>query len=582
MTRTPERETVRAPTTDGGSEGSARGRSSVGSPATRQLPPGDRIPPSYIVRLGRNQAQAQGQAQGQAKAQAPSPSAQRSTLWFFAVYLYVVALYLYFAMGFAFLNRLAVVKPERVSTGGAASAEEGSATDFGGGSLRFRPPLVAAEPRSDGAVGVGAMARTTDPDRSPGPRPASELGEGADPSVLPGRAIPLVVRRDAHGAWHPHFSLLNASMTTIRRHLFEDRGGRDWPTQNIAIPDHRKRDVLGVVRITKTGSTSLLSFLLASKSALTYDYVLNVDRTLTVAGEREVPYCFYGTNPDPPNVRHPVRGQCGHRTYARMVSVFAKQLARYQDDTQDQDQADAVASIPGHSKAHGEPLQLSLSIITMVRDPFDRMLSFFRYFREIYPDWAPMYKAQPQVLQTLKDGDFPAFLRELALLEDHEWTRRYQYEYFGADADEAIETVREVRVLPLLNECFNASMLLLAHQYPALFPSDQPDATHKFLASGNSHSRKTGAGSSPASIHPDLHPVQEFDRETVRLQARQSWLRNEYRFYDESKRVLGRMLRQSASSPGSIVDADVVRECLDMLSLSPLSPELSENAGAFA
>jgi Sulfotransferase family len=577
MTRTPERETVSAPTTDGGGEGSTLGGSSIGSPAKRQLPPGGRRPPSYIVHPGKNQSQAQAQA----------PSAQRSTLWFFAVYLYVVALYLYFAMGFAFLNRLAVVKPERGRTVGSAFAEEDSATDLGGtrggGLLRSRPPLVVAEPIY-GAVGVGAMAMatTTDPDRSPGPRPASELGEGADPSVMPGRAIPLVVRRDAHGAWHPHFSLLNASMTTIRRHLFEDRGGRDWPTQNIAIPDHRKRDVLGVVRITKTGSTSLLSFLLASKSALTYDYFLNVDRTLKVAGEREVPYCFYGTNLDPPNVRHPVRGQCGHRTYARMVSVFAKQLARYKDDTQDQDKADAVASIPGYSMAHGEPLQLSLSIITMVRNPFDRMLSFFRYFREIYPDWAPMYKAQPQVLQTLKDGDFPAFLRELALLEDHEWTRRYQYEYFGADANEAIETVREVRVLPLLNECFNASMLLLAHQYPALFPSDQPDATHKFLASGNSHSRKTGAVSSPASIHPDLHVMQDFDAETVRLQARQSWLRNEYRFYDESKRVLGRMLRQAASSPGSIVDADVVRECLDVLSLSPLSPDLSENSAAFA
>jgi Sulfotransferase family len=524
----------------------------------------------------------------------PSPSSsssssqqRRSAAYFFAVYLYVAALCLYFSMGFALLNRLAAAVEREQRVGGGTGTTGGGGGGGGGGQpLRLLPhDVVVAEPSSDGSNGEAFRVAGT------ANKMEVELGEedDADASVLPSRAVPLVVRRDAHGAWHPNFRLLNASMTTIRRHFFfddhpppEDGASRET---SIAIPDHRKRDVLGVVRITKTGSTSLLSFLLASKAALTYDYALKVDRAVTSpeAGDRAVPYCFYGTNPDPPSVRHPVRGQCGHRTYARMVSVFARQLAQHKENSDGGAGGGADASRPGPSKAHPEPLQLSLSIITMVRDPFDRMLSFFRYFREIYPDWAPMYKAQPQVLQTLQDGNFPAFLRELALLEDHEWTRRYQYEYFGASADEAIEVVREARVLPLLNECFNASALLLAHQYPALFPSDQPDATHAFLASGNSHARKTVADGGPASsmIHPDLRPMQEFDREAVRRQAQQVWLRNEYRFYDEAKTVLGRMLRQAASAPGSIVDPAVVRQCLGVLELSP-SPEESPSSRAVA
>jgi hypothetical protein len=288
-----------------------------------------------------------------------------------------------------------------------------------------------------------------------------------------------------------------------------------------------------------------------------------------VVGDRVVPYCFYEpqTSAMTSKVAYPNQGQCGHRTYARMVSILMRQLADYRDNDD------------GGAEGSHMPIQLSLSIITVIRDPFDRMLSFFRYFREIYPDWAPMYKAQPQVLQTLKDGDFPAFLRELATLPDHEWTRRYQYEYFGATAEEAIQTVREVRVLPLLNECFNASAYLLAHQYPALFPSDQPAATDQFLGSGSSHSRRTGADAA-AWLHPDLRAAREFDRDSVQLEARRRWLGDEYRFYDAAKVVLGRILRQAAATPGSIVDPAVVRDCLDRLDLSVVSSSSSVAAVA--
>jgi Sulfotransferase family len=485
----------------------------------------------------------------------------RSAAWLVAVYLYVGTVCVFFAVEFVVLHRFLLPAGKGGGGAGDSAAERR-------GSLPTRPHPFLAEPSSDGDLDATMGPRNVHP--APGldaAAAAAELGEAA--VAMPGRAVPLVARRDRRGVWHPRASSLNASMTTIRQQWFADARpaaavAAPFP---VAVADDRKRDVLGVVRITKTGSTSLLSFLSASKAAHTFDNSLKVDRTRKVVGDRVVPYCFYepraGTKATDAGMGSFVnQDQCGHRTYARMVSILLRQLADYRDNDDDDG-----------AKGSRTPIQLSLSIITVIRDPFDRMLSFFRYFREIYPDWAPMYKAQPQVLHALQDGDFPAFLRELALLPNHEWTRRYQYEYFGRTADEAIRTVREVRVLPLLNECFNASVYLLAHQYPALFPPDQPAATDQFLGSGSSHSRRThGADAEASLLHPDLRAARAFDREAVALEARQSWLRDEYRFYDSSKLVLGRILQMAASTPGSIVDPALVRECLDRLDLSRSPP----------
>lgn len=365
------------------------------------------------------------------------------------------------------------------------------------------------------------------------------------------RSASLEFRRDDRGYWFPSFDSLNSDLGKIRSQLFDKPQPRRQQQE-------RSRRLLGFIRISKTGSTSLLRFMTLSTHSKRYTSYLNMDRYLTRAPDRTVPNCIYVSN-DAPEKHVPSIGQCGHMPYPRFISGFTGTL-QHLDETE-------TAIGTANSTAVPEPIHLSLSVVCMLRDPFDRLLSFFHFFRQIYPGWEPMHQKNPQVLAALVGGDFPGFVRELSLLPATLTSRRFQFEHFSPNVEDAIDLVREGRFLPLFTECFDASLLLLVHHHPTFFPGRQPRATTEFLASPASRSRQTAKNRT--ELKEGLQPVQDFDVELFRRQAMDEYLVDEYLFIEEAKRSFVRRLQDAAMVRPAIMDQSILQGCLKRLQFQP-------------
>jgi Sulfotransferase family len=369
--------------------------------------------------------------------------------------------------------------------------------------------------------------------------------EARKPGPASIEVAPLEFRRDERHDWFPNIDSLRGDLGLIRALLH----GSPQPRS----PQERQHQLLGFVRITKTGSTSLLGFMQRSTQAKHYSKFLHMPNYLSSNYGWTLPSCIYGIN-DPPEQYAPVARQCAHLAYPHLVSDFAKTL-RHLNET---------AAGPGQA---AEPLHVSFTVVCMLREPFERLLSYFHFFREVYPEWAYMHKDAPLVLSALVRGDFPAFVRELSLSSAKLTTRRFQYEYFSLDVDEAIQLVREGRFLPLITECFNASLLLLVQAYPAFFPPDQPRATIEFLESAGSRARRTARGR--ARLRDGLEPVEAFDMDRLRGQARDEFMVDEYRFFEEAKRAFVRRLQAATNVPNATVDQQIIQRCLGSLEVQP-------------
>lgn len=253
------------------------------------------------------------------------------------------------------------------------------------------------------------------------------------------------------------------------------------------------------------------------------------------------PPCMFGFHLAPDqsivNKTLPAAGyQCQHLSYHFLVTQFTKMLDLYRLNTT-------------------EPIRVSLDMTTVVRDPVDRYLSYFHYWRSIYPAWNST--AKPGEREALVSGDFEGFLRHIAEHPQRGLNSAFQYEYLSQNVDYSIDLVNDRRVLPLVNECFNASVLLLTDLYPKFFAVNE---TLQFLqtAASLTNSRKVAPGPNILS-RKGLEPVKEFDLDVVKATARQ-WLERDYRFYGASIAMFVRHLQASA------VDRDEVQRCTQRLS----------------
>jgi hypothetical protein len=213
-------------------------------------------------------------------------------------------------------------------------------------------------------------------------------------------------------------------------------------------------------------------------------------------------------------------------------------------------------------------IQITLNFFTIVRDPFERMVSFFHFWRKIYPDW--LSGTPPNWIPWLIGGDLEAWMELRANTTVTRLDSADQSRYISHDVDRAIRlittqpvvaatthdatdaaTLRSLRVVPLVSECFDASASLLVELFPNIFDegSEKP-----FL---ESQSKVTNARERPK---PDLGmlPVRGTNLTSLRGRAF-AWFEDEYRFYDAAVRQFRELLARSS------VDRKIVASCLRTL-----------------
>jgi hypothetical protein len=374
--------------------------------------------------------------------------------------------------------------------------------------------------------------------------------------------------RDANGNWKPHWRALR-KLPSIDEEMFPTSYytvGGDDPLPNGSGGAGPKNDTgtagrvshhqfLGFIRITKTGSTSLLRFLNSARRLQTLDRYMRHAAFKDQLGKEGImamkttyltPPCAFGHHlligQTAPSKSY-TGDQCQHLTYYQFVSNFVRSLDYYR--------------FGENETAADRPIvRVSLDLTTIVREPVERYLSYFHYWRKIYPAWNAT--AQPKEREALVAGDFEEFLRQVAALSRRGVNSFQQYEYLASpSADYAIDLIRDRRVLPLLNDCFNASLLLLADLYPEFVSYNE---TLRFVESGTSVTNARSQSEVNASFwrNRGLEPEKEFDLDRVKSRAR-AWLANEYRFYEASVHAFVQILLASR------VNRDEVRNCVRRL-----------------
>jgi len=332
--------------------------------------------------------------------------------------------------------------------------------------------------------------------------------------------------------WNPVFSAEPSRLYTsdtlddIENKFFDDKNRVHFRPSILSTVS-----MLGFIRVTKSASSSILNYIGSGNNTVqTSDVVLNQELELSDDETSFYP-CFLGKRKDSSDEQEILTPEkmrfCSHETYASLVNFWANSIY-YQKE----------------SLWHPKEMQYTLKTFTMLRDPFDRLVSYFNYAHEIYPLWEDSAtKAQNKFI---KRGDFGGWLKKLHA-ENGSWVFDipYQKNYIASDVERAISMIegRYPRVLALASECFEASVLLLVERYPELFSYEAAIEYFKLPKSNVYHS---------AEMDKKLNMA------LLRKKA-MAWFRDDFEFYEAV--VAQFRLNLSASD----IDSNIVAECYQRL-----------------
>jgi hypothetical protein len=261
---------------------------------------------------------------------------------------------------------------------------------------------------------------------------------------------------------------------------------------------HRRRpglELLGFLRIPKTGSTSLLSW--------------------AVNASHQGPHyqCFFGPRnkiikSSPQLLFHQQQNYlyCPHRVYEKTVDFWANEV------------------LPKLVGNRTRTRTFGLRLFTIIRDPFDRLVSYFYYARRIYPHWSSSSTSRQneailandierwmELLATEESPSFHLPYQRGALIETTNWDLATSWILQEGDTPAP-------RVLVVIQECFEASLLLLTETFPDYFDTEATKA-HLTAEQRQRHNAKNQS-----------QQVETSSLATLRERAK-GWFANDFDFY---------------------------------------------------
>jgi hypothetical protein len=381
-------------------------------------------------------------------------------------------------------------------------------------------------------------------------------------------------------------------------------------TVNPMLPS---QEFLGFIRITKTASTSIAELLAQTRNvASAFSFVRSDDFVKDKENWSPVPGCvfsYHATNrssaPSSAEQFQINQSKCPHYTYLQIVSFFSRSVPYLRSSLMSSPSQPAVTvrDVGGTSTARSSrqltvttppdeeraPIQAKLKMFTILRDPLDRQVSFFHYWRQIYPGWLTM--VPESWVPLLVGGDLVAWLQvrsNTTITSTKNLAFCDQSYYFAPDVDRAIQLVtaqpvvatprtqadgspdaaaaaaaaaaetenssdiasaarlpQTLRVVPLVSDCLDASVGLLVELFPDVF---EPGSDKAFL---KSRAKNSNPGTKPK---PGMMPIGDDVNMTVLRRRALEWFADDYRFYDAAVGQFRDLLARFKHLDGGMVD----------------------------
>ena len=263
--------------------------------------------------------------------------------------------------------------------------------------------------------------------------------------------------------------------------------------------------IMAFIRIPKTGSTSLLNFLMTDSQNLNSQISNQFWNSMGYRQQSMYTCLFYNSHVMNTTVHPPRKPQCAHANHGGLHEAFDESKQYFN------------MSLP------------SLKTFTMVREPFDRLRSFFYYMRLSVNDtqWAKNANTK-RMYEQVVNGNFSKWLE---LLWSEYNVLDMQYEYLSRNATTAIEMFENGTVDVYVNECFDTSLRFMAQRYH-MGPVEN-FLQNSTVVRSNTNQKKY---------------VNLFRQEQLlELRANaKAWFTDEYRFYNAAVRHFQRQLTSSS------------------------------------
>jgi hypothetical protein len=352
--------------------------------------------------------------------------------------------------------------------------------------------------------------------------------------------LPHVALRDAKGHWTP-------SWDGQRRSILEQYFSVRLQHREVDVPTV---ELVGVIHASQTATVRLAEFL--RNRTVTGSASLSQRGPVSggaVGTAEPLAGCIFG--PQRPSMSDG-RGQrpCPLSRYASLVESWAKSLDRLADSST------PAGSVPlsnsNEESSSAQLIRVSFTPVTFVRDPLERWVSFYREWRNASHEYRRQL-GDLALQERLNDGatleEFLQYVSDLAY-QSRSLLTLEQYQHVAADPRRAIGAVTggTPRVLVLIQECWDASLHLLASRFAFVTAGTDDDGVTESMGDEAASSESTFGD---ADTDSEAHVGEEVG-EDLRRKARR-WFAGDYHYYDASVERFHQLLAVS-SVPASSID----------------------------
>lgn len=181
--------------------------------------------------------------------------------------------------------------------------------------------------------------------------------------------------------------------------------------------------------------------------------------------------------------------------------------------------------------------------VSMIRDPFDRLVSLFYFSKGVSFN---MYLYNSKQSEMIKNDDIQGWMETLTE-EEYRYISEQHWQFVGwtdsnNDLEEALELIDgdQPTILTLISECFEASLRLFVEEFDinGTDTGKEVDIIQDFVTSSRFHERK----------RPQKYTNHTYDENELRTKAKE-WFHDDFEFYakavEQFKQKMGASVQRS-------------------------------------